>query len=120
MAQRKTRAAARRGKAAARSKARTRTKPVRGKTAKSARARKPPAKRVTKAKSKTKSKRVVETRAAPVEVERREPSTTASMETVIAAIMKEPVSDSVAVVTGCEVTESREPEAIHHEHEESR
>jgi hypothetical protein len=52
MAQRKKRAAARRGKAATRGKARKPAKSVRGKTAKRISARATPRKRVTKAKSK--------------------------------------------------------------------
>jgi hypothetical protein len=94
MAKRKKRAAARRGKAATRGKARKPAKSVRGKTAKRTSARATPRKRVTKAKS----KRAVAKTVAP------------TVETVIVDMIEEPVP-GVMVVTEFEATGIRGPNA---------
>ena len=115
MAQRKNRAAARRGKAATRSKARMGTKPVRGKRAKSANAKAGPGKRATK----PKSKRAVAKKAVPTKARRPRPPNTMSVEAVIVDMIKEPVPGSV-VVTESEATGMRGPNAIPEQPEESR
>jgi hypothetical protein len=115
MAQRKNRAAARRGKAATRSKARMRTKSARGMSAKSATARAASGKRVTKAKS----KRAVAKKAVPIKARRPKPPSTTSVETVIMDMIKEPVP-GVVVVTELEATGMRGPNAIPEQPEEIR
>ena len=115
MAQRKNRAAARRGKTATRSKARMRTKPARGKRAKRATARAAPEKRVTKAKS----KRAAAKKAVPIKAKRPKLPNTTSVETVIADIIKDPVQ-GVVVVTEFEATGIRGPNASPEQTEESR
>ena len=103
MAQRKKRAAARRGKAATRGKARKPAKSVRGKAAKRTSARATPRKRVTKAKS----KRAVAKKVVP------------TVETVIVDMIEEPVP-GVMVVTEFEATGIRGPNANPEQPEESR
>ena len=103
MAKRKKRVAARRGKAAPRSKARKPAKSVRGKTAKRTNARATPRKRVTKAKS----KRAVAKKVVP------------TVETVIVDIIEEPVP-GVMVVTEFEATGIRGPNAKPEQPNESR
>jgi hypothetical protein len=115
MAQRKNRAAARRGKAATRSKARMRTKPARGKRAKSANAKAAPGKRATKAKS----KRAVAKKAVPTKARRPKPPSTRSVETVIVDMIKEPVP-GVVVITEFEATGIPGANAIPEQREESR
>ena len=103
MAKRKKRAAARRGKAATRGKARKPAKSVRGKTAKRTSARATPKKRVTKAKS----KRAVAKKVAP------------TVETVIVDMIEEPVP-GVMVVTEFEAMGIRGPKAKPVQPKESR
>ena len=103
MAKRKKRAAARRGKAATRVKARKPAKSVRGKTAKRTSARATPRKRVTKAKS----KRAVAEKVVP------------TVETVIVDVIEEPVP-GVMVATEFEATEIRGPSVNPEQPEESR
>jgi hypothetical protein len=114
MAQRKKQAAARRGKAATRGKARKAAKPVRGKTAKHTTARAAPRKRVTKAKS----KRAVAKKAVPTKAKRPKPAGMTSVETVIVDIIEEPVP-GVVVVTEFEATGIRGPNANPEQPEES-
>jgi hypothetical protein len=103
MAQRKKRAAARRGKAATQDKARKPAKSARGKTAKRTSSRATPRKRVTKAKS----KRAVAKKVVP------------AVETVTVDIIEEPVP-GVMVVTEFEATGIRGPNAKPEQSEESR
>ena len=103
MAKRKKRAAAHRGKAATRRKARKPAKSVRGKAAKRTNARATPRKRVTKAKS----KRAVAKKVVP------------KVETVIVDMIEEPVP-GVMVVTEFEATGIRGPNANPEQPNESR
>ena len=103
MAKRKKRAAARKGKAATRGKARKPAKSVRGKTAKRTSARATPKKRVTKAKS----KRAVAKKVVP------------TVETVIVDMIEEPVP-GVMIVTEFEATGIRGPSAKPEQPKESR
>ena len=99
MAQRKKRAAARRGKTATRGKARKAAKSVRGKTAKRSIAKATLRKRLTKAKS----KRAVAKKAVPTKARRPKPPGTTEVETVIVDVIEEPVP-GVVVVTEFEET----------------
>ena len=101
MAQRKKRAAARRGKAATRGKARKPAKSVRGKTAKRTSAKATPRKRGIKAKS----KRAVVKKVVP------------TVETVIVDVIEEPVP-GVMVITELEATEIRGPSVSQEQPEE--
>jgi hypothetical protein len=103
MAQRKKRAAARRGKAPTRGKARKPAKTVRGKTAKRTSAKATPKKRGIKAKS----KRAVVKKVVP------------TVETVIVDVIEEPVPGGM-VVTEFEATAIRGPNANPEQPEESR
>jgi hypothetical protein len=103
MAKRKKRAAAHRGKAATRGKARKPAKSVRGKTAKRTSAKATPKRRMTKAKS----KRAVAKKVAP------------TIETVIVDMIEEPVP-GVTVVTEFEATGIRGPNAKPEQSEEGR
>ena len=103
MAQRKKRAAARRGKTPTHGKARKPAKTVRGKTAKRTSAKATPKKRGIKAKSKRAVvKKVVQT-----------------VETVIVDVIEEPVP-GIMVVTEFEATAIRGPNANPEQPEESR
>ena len=103
MAQRKKRAAVRRGKAATRGKARKPAKSVRGKAAKRTSAKATPRKRVTKAKS----KRAVVKKVVP------------TVETVIVDMIEKPVP-GVMVVTEFEATGIRGPKANPEQPDKSR
>jgi hypothetical protein len=112
MAQRKKRAAARRRKAATRSKAHVPPKPARGKTAKSAAAKAAPGKRVTKA------KRAVTKKAVPIRARRPNQPSTTSIETVVVDVLtKDPVAG--VVVTEVETTDMHGPNAVPEQPEES-
>ena len=102
MTQRKKQAAARRGKAAKRGKARKPAKSVRGKTAKRTRAKAKSKKRATKTKKRAEAKTMVP-----------------KAETVVVDIVEEPVP-GVTVVTEFEATEMRGPSTNPEQPEESR
>lgn len=115
MAQRKKRATVRRGKSAARGKARKASKSARGKAAKRTAAKPMPRKRLAKARP----KRTVAKKLARKKVRPMTPPGSPAVETVIVDVIEEPVP-GVMVVTEFEATEVREPSAGPEQPEESQ
>jgi hypothetical protein len=115
MAQRKKRAAARRGKAAMRGKARKPAKSAQTKAAKRLVAKTRPKKQVTKAKP----KRVAAKKAAPSKAMPPKQPGKPQAETVIVDMIEEPVP-GVLVITEFEATGIRAPNANPEQPEESR